>query len=61
MGYPNEISKSLDADHHTVCKFDSNQDPDYISVRNALRTLINKFCPTSKYIPRCLASQSDET
>lgn len=40
LGYPDEVSKSLDADHHTVCKFDGVQDPNYISVRNALKTLV---------------------
>ncbi|KAG6997629.1 hypothetical protein G7Y79_00039g075910 [Physcia stellaris] len=44
-GYPNEISKSLNADHHTVCKFDGNQDSDYVSVRNVLKTLIIEICP----------------
>lgn len=48
MGYPNEISKSLNADHHTVCKFGSNHDPDYISIRNALKTLIDNFGARSK-------------
>jgi hypothetical protein len=40
LGYAGEISKSLGADHHTVCKFDSIQDSNYISVRNALKTLV---------------------
>ncbi|KAL8833638.1 MAG: hypothetical protein Q9170_004159 [Blastenia crenularia] len=43
-GYPNEISKSMNADHHTVCKFDGTQNADYISVRNALKTLITEVC-----------------
>ncbi|KAL8981659.1 MAG: hypothetical protein Q9205_003617 [Flavoplaca limonia] len=44
MGYPNEISKSMNADHHTVCKFDNKENSDYISVRNALKTLITDVC-----------------
>jgi hypothetical protein len=40
LGYPKEISKSLDADHHTVCKYDSIYDQNYISIRNALKTLV---------------------
>ncbi|KAJ5657796.1 uncharacterized protein N7484_001445 [Penicillium longicatenatum] len=43
LGYPKEISKALLADHHTVCKFDSNQDSNYISVRNALKTLVSSI------------------
>ncbi|KAL5045518.1 hypothetical protein BDW71DRAFT_208333 [Aspergillus fruticulosus] len=43
LGYPKEISKALVADHHTVCKFDSTQDSNYISVRNALKTLVSSI------------------
>ncbi|KAL8819163.1 MAG: hypothetical protein Q9223_002339 [Gallowayella weberi] len=46
MGYPNEISKSLNADHHTVCKFDDSESSDYISVRNALKTLVTEISTT---------------
>ncbi|OTA93838.1 hypothetical protein M434DRAFT_395222 [Hypoxylon sp. CO27-5] len=40
LGYPGEISKPLDADHHGVCKYTSPEDPRYITVRNVLKTLI---------------------
>lgn len=40
LGYPGEISKSMNADHHDLCKYASPDDPNYISVRNALQTLI---------------------
>ena len=33
LGYPQEISKSLNADHHGVCKYPNPQDSNYISVR----------------------------
>lgn len=42
LGYPHELSKPLDADHHNVCKFSSQQDPNYISVRNAIRSVMPK-------------------
>ncbi len=42
LGYPGEISKPLDADHHDVCKYTSQQDPNYISVRNILTYLVGK-------------------
>ena len=42
LGYPSEVSKPLDADHHTVCKFTSQQDPNYVSVRNALKYVLPK-------------------
>ncbi|KAI9840612.1 MAG: hypothetical protein M1837_001508 [Sclerophora amabilis] len=40
LGYPGEVSKALDADHHGVCKFDSPEDPGYVSIRNVLKTLV---------------------
>jgi hypothetical protein len=43
LGYPGEISKALHADHHNVCKYDSPTDPNYIIVRNALKSLIGKL------------------
>lgn len=43
LGYPMEISKALDADHHNVCKYTSTQDPNYVSVRNILRSLLGRF------------------
>ncbi len=45
LGYPGEISKPLDADHHNVCKYSSREDPNYISVRNILKYLIEKARP----------------
>jgi WD40 repeat protein/pimeloyl-ACP methyl ester carboxylesterase len=45
LGYPKEVSKALDADHHDVCKFSDPQDPNYVSVRNALQTLVGRFQP----------------
>ncbi|KAI9792951.1 MAG: hypothetical protein M1816_001273 [Peltula sp. TS41687] len=45
LGYPGEISKPLDADHHGVCKYESRQDPLYIAVRNILIFLVSKSTP----------------
>ena len=42
LGYPGEISKALSADHHSVCKYDSPKDPNYVTVRNALQSLVSK-------------------
>jgi WD40 repeat protein len=49
LGYPGEISKPLDADHHDVCKYGSQEDSNYISVRNILRYLIEKARPADSY------------
>jgi WD40 repeat protein len=43
LGYPKEISVPLDADHRNVCKFSSTESGNYMSVRNALRSLVGKF------------------
>ncbi|KAK6833360.1 hypothetical protein PG987_008054 [Apiospora arundinis] len=51
LGYPGEISKPLDADHHGVCKYESREDPKYITVRNALKSLIGKAEPLRMFSP----------
>ncbi|KAK8138008.1 NACHT and WD domain-containing protein [Apiospora sp. TS-2023a] len=43
LGYPGEVSKALVADHHTVCKYDGIDDPNYITIRNVLKTLVSKI------------------
>jgi hypothetical protein len=48
LGYPGEISKPLDADHHGVCKYSSPDDPRYITVRNVLKSLVGKMKPKGK-------------
>lgn len=45
LGYPGEISKPLDADHHSICKYESPEDPGYITVRNVLKSLVGKAEP----------------
>ncbi|KAL8994630.1 MAG: hypothetical protein Q9169_005452 [Polycauliona sp. 2 TL-2023] len=42
LGYPDEVSTALNADHHNVCKYSSQQDPNYVRVRHALRYLVSK-------------------
>ncbi|EEP81421.1 predicted protein [Uncinocarpus reesii 1704] len=42
LGYPKETSGTLQADHHGVAKFENPQDPNYQSVRGALRWLAKK-------------------
>lgn len=62
LGYPGEISKPLDADHHDVCKYASPIDPRYVTVRNALKSLIGKVKPDGP-LPSLtpLANESDHT
>ena len=47
LGYPGETSKALDADHHNVCKYDGPHDPNYILVRNVLKSLMSKAISSS--------------
>ena len=40
LGYPGETIIPLDADHRNMCKFPSNQDPAYITVRDILAGIV---------------------
>lgn len=48
LGYPGETSKALNADHHNVCKYDSPRDPNYITMRNTLKSLVSNIISTSR-------------
>ncbi|KAH9906958.1 hypothetical protein F4778DRAFT_724143 [Xylariomycetidae sp. FL2044] len=48
LGYPAEISRPLQADHHGVCKYSSPTDSTYISVRNAIKSLTVRFGSSGK-------------
>ncbi|KAL7940714.1 WD40 repeat-containing protein [Trichoderma barbatum] len=47
LGYPSEISRPLHADHRGVCKFASPADVNYLSVRNALKSLVSTVRSTA--------------
>ncbi|KAL7811058.1 hypothetical protein V8C26DRAFT_409080 [Trichoderma gracile] len=59
LGYPAEISRPLQADHHDVCKYSSPVDSNYLSVRNALKSLVTAF--RSKAIREAEASEPENT
>ncbi|EFX02462.1 3-hydroxyacyl-CoA dehydrogenase [Grosmannia clavigera kw1407] len=48
LGYPTEISKPLNADHHDVCKYSSPSDNNYINVRNAIRSHVLLYRRTDR-------------
>ncbi|KFY38625.1 hypothetical protein V494_04289 [Pseudogymnoascus sp. VKM F-4513 (FW-928)] len=43
LGYPNEISIAVNADHNTICKFPSREDVNYVTFRNLLKSTVDKF------------------
>ena len=43
LGYSNERTAYLSADHHGVCKYATKRDPNYLIVRNALASIIDDF------------------
>ena len=45
LGYTKEVSRPLNADHHGVCKYPGPEDSNYISVRNALSSLVKDLSP----------------
>ena len=52
LGYPQETSSPLNADHHTVCKFKNREDGNYITLRNTLKlwaSRLSSLGPPSKY------------
>ena len=50
LGYPNEQSVPLNADHRTVCKFSSTADMNYITLRNALSSTVDAIAAEGAYI-----------
>lgn len=61
LGYPGEMSKALDADHHGVCKYDSPEDPNYVTVRNVLKTIMSKIIATRKPIQLSVPDRRQST
>ncbi|KAI3396558.1 hypothetical protein diail_12082 [Diaporthe ilicicola] len=43
LGYPGEVSKAISADHHGICKYEGPLDPNYITIRNVLKSLVSKI------------------
>lgn len=41
LGYPNEKQMPMNADHRSICKFDTIADPNYLIIRNALASTVN--------------------
>ncbi|KAL8879605.1 MAG: hypothetical protein Q9198_002817, partial [Flavoplaca austrocitrina] len=48
LGYPQETSSALNADHHTICKFQNREDHNYVIVRNTLRFWVARMMARDK-------------
>lgn len=48
LGHAGEVSNFLVADHHDVCKFSDQDDPNYVTIRNLLATLVVRFRDASE-------------
>lgn len=43
LGYPGEITIPLDADHLSICKYETSSDSSYVEVSNILKTIVLKI------------------
>ncbi|KAH7077306.1 hypothetical protein FB567DRAFT_147720 [Paraphoma chrysanthemicola] len=59
LGYPGEISRAMNADHHDVCKFYSPRDVNYISMRDVLKTLVDRVRVVGMGFRRSSSASSD--
>lgn len=41
LGYPEEKQMPMNADHRSICKFETIKDPNYVILRNALASTVN--------------------
>jgi hypothetical protein len=39
LGYPNEQSQSVNANHRDICKYEKQTDPSYVLIRNVLASI----------------------
>jgi hypothetical protein len=42
LGYENEISASMNADHNSISKYKDERDPNYIKLKDTLVKLLQK-------------------
>ena len=48
LGYCNEQPTPLNADHRSICKFESTSDPNYRTVRNILSSCVDEIAAKGK-------------
>ncbi|TVY71558.1 Vegetative incompatibility protein HET-E-1 [Lachnellula suecica] len=47
LGYPDEKQMPMNADHRSICKFDTIKDPNYLVIRNALAAIVSNISTSS--------------
>ena len=51
LGYPGEMQMPVNADHRSICKFDTPTDPNYVIIRNALASTVQLISNLGKAHP----------
>ena len=51
LGYPGERQMPVNADHRSICKFDTPTDPNYVILRNALASTVQIISNLGKAYP----------
>ncbi|PGH14324.1 hypothetical protein AJ79_03146 [Helicocarpus griseus UAMH5409] len=60
LGYPQEITEPLNADHNTVCKYPNRLDPSYRSVRGVIKTLVSTYRKAKEGLQQAQSSVENE-
>src|ERR1700733_6664895 len=50
LGYPNEQSQSVNANHRDICKYEKQTDPSYILIRNVLASITADLIREGTYL-----------
>ncbi|CAM1506290.1 Fc.00g059310.m01.CDS01 [Cosmosporella sp. VM-42] len=51
LGYPGERQMPINADHRSICKFESPEDPNYLIIRNALASITHNLLHQELQLP----------
>ena len=50
LGYPNEQSQSVNANHRDICKYEKQTDPSYVLIRNVLASITADLIKEGTYL-----------
>ncbi|GAB1318190.1 NACHT and WD domain-containing protein, variant [Madurella fahalii] len=60
LGYANEMSASMNADHNTISKYENEFDPNFVKLKDTLRRLLPKLAASPQGAQICSAESSKE-